>query len=296
VPVRKVRFDYPDDVRAAWHPARPELAAACNALSLGMPYGEPYVISSVRAVLDDARRDDPELAERINAYVGQERAHFRAHARFNELITDRHPTLTRVERWIATSYRWLARRGSREFNLAFAAGFETVAFSAARWMDRRRVALFTGADPVPATLFLWHLAEEVEHKTVAHDAWASVDSSRLRYAAGMATSFALLIWFIFLGTMVQLAATGRILNPMVWLRLVVTALGFSMEVLPTMATTVLRGHHPSRLADPPWLPVWLSQYDETTATMPLWNAPIQSGLTTSRQAVTVTDEKSPASA
>jgi predicted metal-dependent hydrolase len=41
VPVRHVRFEYPDDFRAAWQPLKPEFAAACNALSLGMPYGEP---------------------------------------------------------------------------------------------------------------------------------------------------------------------------------------------------------------------------------------------------------------
>ncbi len=36
-----------------WHPTKPEFAAARNSLSLGMPYGEPYVIAAVRSVLGD---------------------------------------------------------------------------------------------------------------------------------------------------------------------------------------------------------------------------------------------------
>ena len=272
VPVRAVRFEYPDDTRAMWHPHKPEFAAACNALSLGMPYGEPYVIASVRRVVDDL--DDPELADRARAYLAQERQHYRAHRRFNELLTDEMPGLLRIEKWLSRSYRRLDRKGSREFNVAFAAGFEAVAYSAARWMDRKRLTLFRGADPVPATLFLWHLAEEVEHKSVAHDVWAAVDGRRTRYAAGMLTSFAMLVFFIFVGTLAQLWSTRRIFNPLAWVRLIGWAFGFAFEALPTMAVTVIRGHHPSDLADPSWLPVWLQEYDEATGTMPLWDAPI----------------------
>ena len=272
VPARQVQFEYPDDFRAMWHPYKPEFAAACNALSLGMPYGEPYVIASVRKVIDDL--EDPELAARARAYLTQERNHYRQHRRLNTLLTAEMPGLSRIERWLDRSYRWLARKGSREFNVAFAAGFEAVAYSAARWMDRRRNALFRGSDSVPATLFLWHLAEEVEHKSVAHDVGAAVDGKRSRYAAGMITSFTMLVWFIVLGTVAQLWSTRRIFNPLAWIRLVWWAFGFAMEALPTMAITVLKGHHPSDLADPAWLTTWLDQYDAATDTMPLWDAPL----------------------
>ena len=275
LPVRHVRFDYPDDLPALWHPHKPEFAAACNALSLGMPYGEPYVIASVRRVVDDL--DDPALAEQARAYLGQERQHYRHHRRFNEILTTQMPGLARIEGWLSRTYRWLGRRGSREFNVAFAAGFEAVAYAAARWMDRRRNALFRGADPVASTLFLWHLAEDVEHKSVAHDVWAAVDGSRLRYAAGLLTSFAPLVWFIFLGTVAQLWSSRRIVNPLAWARLIGWAFGFAMEALPTMAITVVKGHHPSGLADPPFLAGWLQEYDEASGTMPLWNAPISAG-------------------
>ncbi len=98
---------------------------------------------------------------------------------FNEpqILLAQHPALRHVERWLASSYRFLHRRAGARFAVAYAAGFEATAFAAARWMDRRRHSLFHGADEVPSTLILWHLAEEVEHKTVAHDVWAAVDGA-----------------------------------------------------------------------------------------------------------------------
>ena len=83
MPIRSVRFEYPDDFRAAWQPLKPEFSAACNALSLGMPYGEPYVVASVRRVVDDL--EDPELVDRVRSFLTQEREHYRQHRRLNTL-------------------------------------------------------------------------------------------------------------------------------------------------------------------------------------------------------------------
>jgi len=275
VPLRGILFEWTDDTRAAWHPAKPEFAAACNAVSLGMPYGEPYVIASVRAAIDDIDNTvAPHLADQARAYIAQERGHYRQHLRFNEIVTAQHPGLRRIERWLAISYRWLRRHRSRKFNLAFAAGFEAIAFAAARWIDSNRRELFTGADTLPATLMLWHLAEEVEHKNVAFDVWQHVDGNRLRYAAAMTTSFLMLTWFIFLGTVTQLWRTRRIFNPLAWIRLTSWGIRFTFEVLPTMLVTALPGHHPSDLADPTWMPMWLESYDPLSGTIPAWDAPI----------------------
>ncbi len=269
---RQIKLEWPDDTRAAWQPLKPEFSAACNGLSLGMPFGEPYVMAAVRDALDQI--DDPQLIADVEGYLEQEREHSRQHRRFNAIITSQHPALKRVEKWIGRSYRFLQRRAGKKFAVAYAAGFEATAFAAARWMDSRRHELFRGADPEPATLYLWHLAEEVEHKTVAHDVWAAVDGSRLRYVTAMAVCFTMLVWFIFLSTVVQLTAWRRVLNPVAWFRLWKWGFAFAFEVMPTMAITVLRDHHPSQQADPTWMPMWLASYDPVANTIPNWDAPI----------------------
>ena len=275
IPHRRIRLEWPDGTRAAWQPVKPEFAAAVNALSLGMPYGEPYVMRAVRRAA--ATIENPALAARVADYLAQEGEHSRQHRRFNELLTAQHPSLRRVERWLARSYALLDRLGPR-FAVAYAAGFEATAFAAARWMDGRRRELFRGADEEPATLILWHLAEEVEHKTVAHDVWASADGNRLRYVGAMAVCFTMLVWFIFLGTVAQLTAWRRVLSPVAWFRLWKWGIGFAFEVLPTMAITVLPSHHPSQQADPSWMPQWLRTYDPVTDTIPAWDAPLDAYL------------------
>ncbi len=270
---RRIRLEWPADTRAAWQPLKPEFSAAVNALSLGMPSGEPYVMHAVR----DAGREvaDPELRDRVREFLAQEAEHSRQHRRFNEILTAQHPALRRVEGWLAASYRFLERRAGAKFAIAYAAGFEATAFAAARWMDTHRHELFRGADPEPSTLILWHLAEEVEHKTVAHDVWAATDGNRFRYLVAMATCFTMLVWFIFLGTVVQLTAWRRILNPVAWFRLFKWGIGFAFAVLPTMATTVMPSHHPSNQADPTWMTSWLALYDQQTETIPVWDAPLE---------------------
>ena len=120
------------------------------------------------------------------------------------------------------------------------------------------------------------LAEEVEHKAVAHDVWAAVDGNRFRYAAAMSVCFAMLVWFIFLGTVAQLTAWRRVLSPLAWFRLIKWGFGFAFEVMPTIAITALPGHHPSNQADPAWMVEWLATYDAETNTIPAWDAPIDS--------------------
>ncbi len=276
LPHRPIQLGWPEDTRTAWQPLKPEFAAACNALSLGIPYGESYVIRSLRGALDQI--DDPDLAEQVSCFIEQEREHTRQHRQLNKILLTQHPALRRIERWLAWSYRFLERRAGTRFGVAYAAGFEALAFAAARWMDKRRHTLFHGADEAPATLMLWHMAEEIEHKTVAHDVWAAVEGSRWRYLAAMSTCFTMLVWFIFLGTVVQLTAWRRVLNPVAWIRLFGWGFSFAFEVMPTMAITVLRDHHPSDQADPSWMPMWLATYDPVTNTIPAWDAPIEAYL------------------
>ncbi|HEU5152852.1 MAG TPA: metal-dependent hydrolase [Iamia sp.] len=265
--VRRLRFEWPEDLDPDWSPQQPELACVANAVSMLMPHVEPYVVRSVRAVLDDL--DEP-LRSEAATWVDQETAHHGAHARFNRILLARRPSLRRVDRWMATTYRWLDRRSGR-FGLAYAAGAETVAFMVARWVDRRLSSLFRGADRTATTLFLWHLAEEVEHKSVAFDVHRARGGGRLSYAGGMVTTMVMMAWFTTLGTLFGLAANRRILHPGAHLRMLAWSLGFWFELGPAMAGAVVAGHHPSAMADPPFLPTWLRSYDPATRTMPEWS-------------------------
>jgi uncharacterized protein len=270
LPVRRVRFEYPHDTEPVWNRRFPEFACAANSISLLMPYAEPYFVRSVRGVLP---RLDAERREQAESWIGQERSHHRQHRRFNDLIGRRYRRIPAVERWMRRTYGWLGRTRSQRFNVAFAAGSETIAFGIARWTEKHLGSLFDGADPHPSTLYLWHLAEEVEHKSVAFDVFEAIDGSRVRYAAAMALSFVILVWFTTIATLVMLTGERRAWLPVTWFRLVRWAFSLAFSLLPLLAASALPSHHPSSFADPVYLPAWLLQFDPATGTMPLWRSP-----------------------
>ena len=266
--VRRPNFDYPDDLRVAWNPRNQEFAYAANSVSLLMPYAEPYFVRSVRAAIPELEGD---LAARATDFVQQESQHHRQHRRFNDLVVAQVPALRPIERGMKRAYGWLGRTRSLRFNLAFAAASETIAFTLARWAEDHLSAFFEGADQAAATMFLWHLAEEVEHKTVAFDVFETLGGSRLRYARAMITSFVLASAFIIPSILVMMAHDRRIFSPVAWFRLVKLALSFVFELLPNMAASCLPGHHPSKFTDPTWLTSWLQTFDPATGTMPEWS-------------------------
>lgn len=258
--VRRVRFTWPDDFDAIWT-SRPELAISANAVSLLMPHVEPYVVDAVADVVADLEGD---LAVEAAAFVRQERQHHGQHRRFNDVIVAQFPALRRVETLMAWTFGLLRRRASRRFALAFAAGFETVAFSAARWTARRQQRLFAGADPTATSLFLWHLAEEVEHKGVAHDVYVHSGGGRIRHVVAMTLSMLLLAGFTSLGALSMLWSTRRIFNPLAHLRMLVWSISFLFELVPNMAISSLPGHHPDQFVDPMFFGVDLDDLDDAS--------------------------------
>jgi hypothetical protein len=176
--------------------------------------------------------------------------------------------LQRLERWMGSIYTWLGRTRSERFNVDFAAGSEAIAYALARWTEPRMSELFDDADPVARDLFWWHLAEEVEHKSVAYDVFKALDGSKLRYTRAMVTSLVLLGLFTGLATLTMLVTSRRIFHPIAWFRLTKWALSMVWVVFPDLAASALPRHHPSDFTDPVYLCAWLKSFDADTASVP----------------------------
>jgi uncharacterized protein len=267
LPVRRPTIQF-DGAAGSWTPAAPELSAVANAVSLAMPYVEPFVVAGVRSVLGDL---EPDLADRARAYAAQEAAHHKLHRRFNDALRASGRGVAPIERGLAAFYRRLGRC-TPHFRIAYAAGFESVAFAAARWVDPRVDRLFLGADREPAHLFLWHLAEEAEHRGVAHDVMRALGVKRRTHLAALVLSLLALAFFTLVGTVVFLVHQRRFWNPWSWVRIVVWTFSFLFVALPMCAMSLSLGHHPDQLSDPTSLSWWLARYDATTGTLPDWDA------------------------
>lgn len=268
LPVRRVAFEYPDDMDPMWVAHMPEFSAAANAISLGMPYAEPLFIKAMRSTFD---RIDDDLRARSESYIRQETGHHTQHKRFNDIISARYPSTLRVQRLMAANSAWVWRR-SPKFRVAYAAAGETISYGVARWTEAHLGELMDRAEPVAATLFCWHLAEEIEHKSNTYDVFEATDGSRLRYAWAALVGFLTILAFTGIGAFAQLWGEKRLRHPLTWYRLAKLAVSLAFVLVPVLVVSALPGHHPRDLTDPIYLPAWLGQYDPETGTMPLWGS------------------------
>jgi len=269
VPVRRLTFDWTDVDPDGWHTPLPEFGAAANALSLLFPHGEAYVISVVRAALAELEDPDPALVDSVRSWAEQEAAHLRAHKQFNDSLTAVSRMARVLDRAGKRMFSMLKGR-SAAFGLAYAAAFEVIAFCSARWAEEGLRSYFGGAEERAASLFLWHLAEEIEHKGIPHDVLVRHERARMKYRYALPAAFVTLIGFTVVGGLLMFMRKPHALNPMRWARLIGWGISYAFVVMPVAAQSLSASFHPSQLVDPPWMAQWLSEFDSETKTLPLW--------------------------
>ena len=270
LPLRRVAAALPSERSTTWTPSKPEVSAVANGLSLLMPTLEPFVMKAVRTGAAD-ERVDPELRARALSFVHQEGSHQHAHREFNRGLTSRVPALHHIERAQRRVFRALGDRGSTQSVLAHAAGAEAVAYFTARWVDRRRHSLLGDASGPVATMFLWHLAEEVEHKDVAYDLYRAIGGGRARYLLGIVSALLIFAFSVVTASAVLIIRERQWWRPAVHGRMIWWSLSFVFDVLPLLGLCLLKDHHPDRWTDPDWLTQWLSVYDRRGGVAPAWN-------------------------
>lgn len=266
---RRVHFDWLDHETDQWHHSMPEFGAAANAISLLMPHAEPFVVSQVRVGLSSIEGPSPQLVSNVDVWVKQEGAHFKAHRDFNRRLCATSRTARLLDRLGAKIFSILAQR-SATFGLAFAGAFEIIAFCAARWAESGLRQYFAGADERSATLFLWHLAEEIEHKGIVHDVMNHHDEARRKYKFAVLVAFLVLVGFTIVGGLGLFARHQSVFNPIRWFRLIGFGFSFAFVVMPVVSSSMARDFHPDQLVDPPWMAQWLTEFDPATQTLPLW--------------------------
>ncbi len=168
--VRKMPFEFPEDIDVVFIDGEPEESFQNAALSLLLPYLEPYLIRSMRA----ARKQitDEALREGLDRFVAQEGQHYRQHRRFNEIFRGRgFDRMEAMEQRVEADYQRWTKTKSLRFNLAYAEGFEAMTTQLAHVAAEQDMSHW---HPSVRDLFMWHLVEELEHRTVAFDVYDHV--------------------------------------------------------------------------------------------------------------------------
>ena len=139
--VRKVNFEFPEDIDLYPIPSRPRVSLFIVAFSLTMPYLEPYLIK----MMLNAKKNisDEALLEDMNRFCQQEGNHYRNHARINKIIRSKFDDdvakqLARIESDLKADYDRFLKDENLDFNLAYAEGFEAMTCAAALTSAQRK--------------------------------------------------------------------------------------------------------------------------------------------------------------
>jgi predicted metal-dependent hydrolase len=164
--VRKMRFGFADHpVPFLWNTLDPAFSCAANALSFMFVAVEKMISTTVHEAMPMIT--DPEVADEAVAFVRQEGQHSMAHRQHVKALVDGHPGLQETFDQVLALYDDLTADRSMTYRLAYIADLEATFAPAFTMMLDNADTLFAPGDDRVASLFLWHIVEEMEHRSSA---------------------------------------------------------------------------------------------------------------------------------
>jgi len=245
--VRRLLIDLNVPFAVRWNGGDAFRSALFNALSMSFPVGEQYFIDSVRAGLKrlpETRR--AHFADEAQAFVGQEATHRRLHELFNAHLTSQ-GLPNDIER---RALRRLQANAQRDVRVHVAATAATEHFTAifAHWLLHHPEAL-EGAEPRLQSFWMWHAAEECEHRSTAFDLYQALSGDhrwRIRLFRYISVIF---LWDLTRQTVINLWHDGSLWRWSTWRsgwRLLLARDGLVRATFPRWGDYFARDFHPSQ--------------------------------------------------
>jgi predicted metal-dependent hydrolase len=256
--VRDIKFELSERIASHWCAGQPEFSHVASAFMAALPQLEPYFIHNIR---EAARTiDDPRLQSEIEAFVGQEARHAQQHRRWNEILGARYPELPKLERALKERLDESKRKHSLAFRMAYTAGYEAITYQLVDFMMAERARWLGGADPDVLGMLCWHGAEEVEHKTVAYDAFQAVHGGYLMRARGLFAALVMTVKDIRSMAQMMLEVDGLWTDAQSQRRVRQVRIAFARGLLPRFRHYLKPGYDPEKHCDPELMLNWLARY------------------------------------
>lgn len=184
ISARKVFFDF-SEADLVWIPNDHFSSHVINGVNLLLPAGEFWFCRVFNKALPYIT--DPILKENVIGFIRQEAIHANAHVLGQDYLQSHQVDIGKIKELANTLFGTLLsenplgisalKRESIEYpwlvlRVGVIAAIEHFTGILGQWcMDNKSWEEFN-SDPVIADLFKWHLAEEVEHRTVAYELFA----------------------------------------------------------------------------------------------------------------------------
>lgn len=159
------------------------------AISIIIPRGERFFIESVRNYQSDI--SNPVLASQVVSFIGQEAMHGKMHDEANASMADRGVPLAAMNELADKGYKLAARYLPKSVQLGYTLAMEHFTamiseFTLQSLEEQQRLA------PEFRDFALWHMMEELEHKSVAYDVYEKVVADHGLRVASMVASTAVM--------------------------------------------------------------------------------------------------------
>jgi hypothetical protein len=163
---RDLDFGFDGDIPRFWFGGDPFKTRFFDAFSVAVPSGERWFIECMRDYRDAT--DDAELREQMRIFILQEGQHSLVHRQYNERLAKQGIDVASIDSRLSAVFGLVRRFASKRFCIAFTAAFEHMTTIASHgFFDSPEV--YASADRRVMAMYLWHGAEEIEHKSVAFD-------------------------------------------------------------------------------------------------------------------------------
>jgi uncharacterized protein len=189
ITVRRIAFGHEKTMERHWFRGNPFMTHFMNSLHSVFPAGERYFVRSVKWF--DKQIQDPGLKERVKAFIGQEIQHGMQHEKFlasldkmglegsawsdwyekNAYRNNEKPSHESV--WFDLLGKVIGKEAQERIGLSITAALEHYTASIAETVLKNR-DLHDGMPEDMRQMFMWHAAEEIEHKSVAFDVFKEV--------------------------------------------------------------------------------------------------------------------------
>ncbi|MEC3909391.1 metal-dependent hydrolase [Sphingobium sp. CR2-8] len=185
---RKISINF-SDVPLHWTRI-PEFATMQNAGSPIASQSEIFVNGMMAKAKKYIAPEKTGLLEEMRIFVEQESNHCNLHASFNrELYARGYHAVREYEARMRIFYKNMLKDRSVQFCAAYCAGFENIALFSSKFAFEHAPDLFEGGDQRMVDLYKWHLAEEFEHRTVAHAVFKEVSGNYFMRLYGTFVAF-----------------------------------------------------------------------------------------------------------
>ncbi|NRB36917.1 MAG: metal-dependent hydrolase [Pseudomonadales bacterium] len=256
--VRKIDFQFPDDIAFQWNPGNPYWGNFVNYATVIAPAFERYFIKATRAAM--GRISSPAVALDADLFCQQEAQHSKHHLAHLAMLSRKYPELEQVRRDVLSSYEHLFEKESEDFHLAYSAVIELCFGPLAKFVVENRDSLFVDADSRIASFILWHLVEEFEHRNAAIDIYNDVVGSywyRLKSAPKVIYHIFTIDKIVRQGFKDHVPhEPGKVGPSESILCISKTPLIQQLKLLYELCCTFLPYHNPNNIQQPEWVTQW----------------------------------------